>query len=230
MRLLIIDDDAALCDALSIQLKSSGYEVDCCLSGEDALFYALENSYDAILLDRMLPAIDGLTLLQTIRKSNVHTPVIMMTAMSRISDRIDGLDAGADDYIVKPFDTLELMARIRALARRPGTFVPGNTLSFSDLTLDTARQELSSGGQTLSLSKRESTLFEYFMRHSAKVLTRGMLMSYIWGPDCEVEDGNLDNYIHFARKRLRALGSAVQIKTIHGTGYRMEDGNASQIS
>lgn len=227
MRLLIIDDDAALCDALKVQLRSAGYETDCCLSGEDALFYALENSYDAILLDRMLPAIDGLTLLQTIRKSNVHTPVIMMTAMSRISDRIDGLDAGADDYIVKPFDTLELMARIRALLRRPGTFLPGNTLTFSDLTLDTSRQELSVDGQMLSLSKRETALFEYFIRHKNQILSRPILMSYVWGPDSEVEAGNLDNYIHFARKRLKALKSIVQIKTIHGVGYRMEDTDAS---
>lgn len=227
MRLLIIDDDAALCDALQVQLKSAGYEVDCCLNGEDALFYALGNSYDAILLDRMLPAIDGLTLLQTIRKSNVHTPVIMMTAMSRISDRIDGLDAGADDYIVKPFDTLELMARIRALARRPGTISAGSALTFSDLTLDTSKQELSAGAQTLSLSKRETALFEYCIRHKDQVLSRRMLMSYVWGPDSDVEEGNLDNYVHFARKRLRALKSAVQIKTIHGVGYRMEDGNAS---
>ena len=222
MRLLIIDDDAALCEALTIQLKNSGYEVDSCLTGEDALFYALQNSYDVILLDRMLPAIDGLTLLQTIRKNGIHIPVIMMTAMSRISDRIEGLDSGADDYIVKPFDTMELMARIRALARRPAAIGSVDTLSFSDLTLNVKQQELSSGGHTLSLSKRETSLFEYFLRNKDQILSRAMLLSHIWGPDSEVEEGNLDNYIHFARKRLKTLKSRVQIKTIHGTGYRME--------
>lgn len=228
MRLLIIDDDAALCEALSIQLQSCGYDVDYCLSGEDALFYAMHNTYGVILLDRMLPVIDGLTLLQAIRKKQIHTPIIMMTAMARITDRVEGLDAGADDYIVKPFDTQELMARIRALIRRPSAIDAGNTLSYADLTLDASRQELYANGHTLSLSRRETSLFEYFLRNKNQALSRDMLLSYVWGPACEVEDGNLDNYIHFARKRLKTLKSTVQIKTIHGTGYRMEDTDVSK--
>ena len=200
MRLLIIDDDAALCEALSIQLQSCGYDVDYCLSGEDALFYAMHNTYGVILLDRMLP----------------------------VTDRVEGLDAGADDYIVKPFDTQELMARIRALIRRPSAIDAGNTLSYADLTLDASRQELYANGHTLSLSRRETSLFEYFLRNKNQALSRDMLLSYVWGPACEVEDGNLDNYIHFARKRLKTLKSTVQIKTIHGTGYRMEDTDVSK--
>lgn len=227
MRILIIEDDSALCEALSIQLKSVGYETDCCLSGEDALYYALQNSYDIILLDRMLPVMDGLSLLHAIRKQDIHTPVIMMTAMAGISDRIEGLDGGADDYLVKPFDTRELMARIRALARRPGTLQAVNELSFCDLTLDVTRQELVCNNHTISLSKRETALFEYLIRNKNQILSRPMLLSHIWGPDSEVENGNLDNYIHFARKRLKSLGSTVQIKTIHGIGYRMEDIHAS---
>lgn len=230
MRLLIIDDDVALCEALSIQLQSSGYDVDYCISGEDALFYATQHPYSVILLDRMLPVIDGLTLLQAIRKKQIHTPVLMMTAMSQISDRIEGLDAGADDYIVKPFDTQELMARIRALSRRPSAITPENILSYADLTLNVTRHELSCNGQKLSLSKRETSLLEYFLRNKNQVLSRAMLLSYIWGPACEVEDGNLDNYIHFARKRLKTLGSTVQIRTIHGTGYKMEDSHDSKTS
>lgn len=229
MRLLIIDDDAALCEALTIQLRGNGYDVDSCHSGEDALFYALQNTYDVILLDRMLPVVDGLTLLSSIRKNNIHTPVIMMTAMTRIRDRIEGLDAGADDYITKPFDTEELMARIRALIRRPRT-IDDESLVFADLTLDTARQEIRTGSHTLSLSKRETALFEYFLRNKNQTLSRAMLLSHIWGPDSEVEEGNLDNYIHFARKRLKTLQSRVQIKTVHGTGYRMEDTDVSSVS
>lgn len=223
MRLLIIDDDTALCEALTVQLNCSGYDVDSCHSGEDALFYAMQNSYDVILLDRMLPVVDGLTLLSSIRKNNIHTPVILMTAMTGIHDRIEGLDAGADDYITKPFDTRELMARIRALSRRSRTIDYEDTLSFGDLTLDTLHQELSASGQKLSLSKRETALFEYFLRNTNQTLSRAMLLSHIWGPDSEVEDGNLDNYIHFARKRLRALQSCVRITTVHGIGYRMEE-------
>lgn len=229
MRLLIIDDDLALCEALNIQLNSSGYDVDYCSSGEDALYYAMQNSYDIILLDRMLPVVDGLTLLSSIRKNNIHTPVIMMTAMTRVRDRIEGLDAGADDYITKPFDAQELMARIRALARRPHSIGCTEGLQFADLVLETARQELSTPTQTLSLSKRETALFEYFMRNHDQVLSRTMLLSHIWGPDSEVEEGNLDNYIHFARKRLKTLNSKVKITTVHGTGYRLEESHASSI-
>lgn len=230
MRLLIIEDDTALCDALSIQLKSSGYDVDICHSGEDALFYALSDSYDVILLDRMLPVVDGLTVLSSIRRNKIYTPVIIMTAMSGIHDRIEGLDCGADDYIVKPFDTQELMARIRALVRRPRVMDEAETLSFSDLTLDPVRKELTAGEKTLSLSKRETALFEYFLRNRNQTLSRALLLSHIWGPDSDVEDGNLDNYIHFARKRLTALGSRVKIVTVHGTGYRMEDCDVSSAS
>ncbi len=223
MRLLIIDDDPALCEALTIHLNSSGHTTDCYHSGEDALFYAMQNSYDIILLDRMLPVVDGLTLLSSIRKNNIQTPVILMTAMTSVHDRIEGLDAGADDYITKPFDTQELMARIRALARRPRSIGYTEGLQFADLSLDTARQELSACSQTLSLSRRETALFEYFMRNKNQTLSRTMLLSHIWGPDSEVEEGNLDNYIHFARKRLKTLNSRAKITTVHGTGYRLEE-------
>lgn len=228
MRLLIIEDDKLLCEALSLQLKAHSYDVDICLTGEDALFYALQNSYDIIILDRMLPGIDGLTILQAIRKNNIYTPVIMATAMNQIHDKIDGLDAGADDYIVKPFDIQELMARIRALSRRPQQLNHEETLSCGDLSLNISRHELSTSSCSLSLSRKETALFEYLIRNKNQVLTRTILLAHIWGPDAEIEEGNLDNYIHFARKRLKTLKSAVHIQTIHGTGYRMEDTNASQ--
>lgn len=229
MRLLIIDDDVSLCEALTIQLNNAGYDVDTCQSGDDALFYALQNSYDVILLDRMLPVVDGLTLLSSMRKNKIQTPVIVMTAMTQIRDRIEGLDAGADDYISKPFDTQELMARIRALARRPRTLDDTTALSFADLSLDTVRQELCTKTLTLSLSKRETALFEYFIRNKNQTLSRSMLLAHIWGPDTEVEEGNLDNYIHFARKRLKTLKSKAKITTIHGTGYRLEENHAAPI-
>lgn len=227
MRVLLIEDDLDLCEAVRCHLIKENYDSDICNSGTDALFYASHQAYDAIILDRMLPEIDGLTILQSIRRNGIQTPIILATAMNDVSDRIDGLDAGADDYIVKPFDVLELMARIRALTRRPAALLPNSKLIFSDLQLCPERHELSCSGQILSLSKREADLFEYFIKNADQVLPRTLILTHVWGPDTEVEDGNLDNYIHFLRKRLKTLNSRTKIVTIHGVGYRMEDSHVS---
>lgn len=224
MRILFVEDDAALGAALKIHLEKAGYAVDICQNGSDALFYALQNTYDVMLLDRMLPELDGLSLLHTIRSRGIHTPVIMATAMDTISDRIAGLDGGADDYLVKPFDIQELLARIRALTRRPAAIAADECIRYKDLCLDTGKQELTCQ-KTVSLSKKETALLEYFLRHNEQTLSRQLLLSYVWGPDSEIEEGNLDNYIYFLRKRLRTVKSAVQIRTVHGVGYRMEDTN-----
>ena len=223
MRVLLIEDDLDLCEAVRCHLLKDHYQTDICNSGTDALYYASHQAYDAIILDRMLPEVDGMTILQSIRRNGIQTPIILATAMNDISDRIDGLDAGADDYIVKPFDVLELMARIRALTRRPAALLSDHTLTFGDLDLNKEKQELSCKNQLLSLSKRETDLFEYFMKNAEQTLPRSLILTHIWGPDTEVEDGNLDNYIHFLRKRLKYLVSRTKIITIHGVGYRMEE-------
>ena len=222
MRILLIEDDPDLCEAVSLQLIKNGYDTDLCTTGTDALFYASQQAYDAIVLDRMLPGIDGLTILQSLRRLGIQTPVIMATAMNNISDRIDGLDAGADDYIVKPFDVGELLARIRALTRRPALISPGDELCFHDISFQKESHELKCRNQTLVLSRREADLFEYFIRNAGQTLPRNLILSHIWGPGTEVEDGNIDNYIHFLRKRLRTLKSSTAITTVHGVGYRME--------
>ena len=227
MRILLIEDDLDLCEAVRCHLQKDHYETDICHTGTDALFYASNQAYDAIILDRMLPGIDGMTILHTIRKNKIATPVILATAMNDISDRIDGLDAGADDYIVKPFDVLELTARVRALTRRPAALLPGSSLTFGDLELDKEQHELACRSRNLSLSKRETSLFEYFIKNAGQTLPRTRILTHIWGPDTEVEDGNLDNYIHFLRKRLKALESRTKIVTVHGVGYRMEESNDS---
>ena len=227
MRILLIEDDLQLCEAVSFHLQKDGFDVDICSHGTDALFYVSRQAYDAIILDRMLPGVDGMTILQSIRRNNIQTPVILATAMNDISDRIDGLDAGADDYIVKPFDVLELMARVRALTRRPPALSSGPVASFGDLALNRDRHELSSGDEIISLSKRESALFDYFINNSGQTLPRPLILAHIWGSGTEVEDGNLDNYIHFLRKRLRSLKSKVRIVTVHGVGYRMEESHDS---
>lgn len=223
MRILIIEDDKNLCEALQVQLEDAGYDVDLCHNGMDAPFYAMQRHADLILLDRMLPGIDGLTVLKMLRQNQIQTPVILATAMSQIEDRIEGLDSGADDYIVKPYDIQELMARIRALTRRPSVISDAAKLTFGDLSLDFEQRLVSTGKQEATLSKKESSLLEYFLRHPEKTLSRELLLTHVWGADCPVEDGNLDNYIHFLRKRLRSLNSTVRITTVHGMGYRMEE-------
>lgn len=222
MRILIIEDDLALCDALESQLMQAGYDVDLCTNGNDAPFYIKQGNADLILLDRMLPGMDGLTILKMLRQNHVQTPVILATAMDRINDRIEGLDWGADDYIVKPYDLQELMARIRALIRRPIRMTDTSALTYLDLSMNPEQHTISCGSIRLTLSKKEATLFEYFLKNAEKILSRELLLAYVWGADCSVEDGNLDNYIHFLRKRLKALGSHAALKTVHGVGYRLE--------
>lgn len=222
MRILLIEDDTDICQAIQVQLLQEGYLVDVCSHGADALFYALKESYDAIVLDRLLPGMDGLSILQIIRKNNIQTPIIMATAMSGISDRIDGLDCGADDYIVKPYDISELIARIRALTRRPANLGSLDSIVFEDLQYNRNERELSCHGTSIRLSKREGLLMEFLMRNPEKTLVREQIFIYVWGTDAAVEDGNLDNYIHFLRKRMKSLQSKTEIVTIHSAGYRFQ--------
>ena len=223
MRLLIIEDDQNLADVLSLQLQHEGFETDCIYHGADAVFYALQNVYDVIILDRMLPGMDGLTILKLLRENQIHTPVILATALDSIEERITGLNCGADDYIIKPYDIRELIARIYALVRRPSSLENVKTLSFGDLVFDLAEGNLSVGERKIHLSKRERLLLEYFLKNPNQTLSRQLIYTRIWGIDGEVEDGNLDTYIYYLRKHLRSLGSHVQISTVHGTGYKLEE-------
>ena len=175
-----------------------------------------------MILDRMLPELDGLTLLNTIRKRGIQTPVILATAMDSLDDKIHGLDEGADDYITKPFAPEELLARIRALTRRPRQLQAPGKLIWKDLAFDPQKLELSCGKNTLSLSKKEAGLMEYFLKNPEQCLKRAVLLSYVWGADTEVEEGNLDNYIYFLRRRLRTLKTKAKITTVHGVGYKLE--------
>lgn len=226
MRILLVEDDKELCDTTAMQLQLAGYETDCCYRGDDGFYYGIEYPYDVMILDRMLPHTDGLTLLKSLRRKGIMTPVIITTALDGLHDRIDGLDSGADDYLVKPFAVEELLARIRAVTRRPNRMEVTNELTFSSLTLNIDRHLLYVKGDEASgitLSKKEAALMEYFIRNNGQTLPRGLILSYIWGPDSEVEEGNLDNYIYFLRRRLKALEIHVIIRTIHGVGYRLEE-------
>lgn len=221
MKILLIEDDQELCAALSVTLKKEGFDVDVSMGGDDAIYYASSVAYDVIILDRMLPVLDGLSLLQLLRKKNITTPVILVTAMSGISDRIDGLDAGADDYLVKPFDVGELLARIRALVRRPRELSHLHTLSFSNFTLNTDLHTLTTETKTITLSNKETKLLEFLIMNKGQILTRDLMIDRVWGLDNFVEDGNLDNYIYLVRRRLKAANCRAQIKTIHSVGYQL---------
>lgn len=225
MRILLVEDDKALCETLKLSLTKAGYETDTCHSGADGLLFACSQVYDCLIIDRMLPEMDGLTLLQALRRRGLHTPVIFSTALDGLTDRIDGLDAGADDYLVKPYAVEELLARIRAVTRRPGRMEAENRLEFSEMVLLPEQHEVSFGGTALSLSKKETALLEFFMRNPGRTLNRESILSYVWGSSSEVEDGNLDNYIYFLRRRFRTLKAPVKITTVHGVGYRLEGGS-----
>lgn len=190
MRILLIEDDRALCTALLPALQAAGYTVDTCHDGADGKTLLCGGAYDVCVLDRMLPGLDG-------------------------------LDAGADDYLGKPFDTRELLARLRALTRRPGTTAE-SAIRCGDVTLDAAQLTLSGPKAAAALTKREADLLEVLLRTPGQLQTRAVLLARVWGPLAEVEDANLDCYIHFVRRRLKAVGSAVTITTVRGSGYKAE--------
>lgn len=226
MRILIVEDDAELCGAVKFHLEQEGYAVDTCLSGEDGLHFIKQEAYDLILLDRLLPELNGIDVLARARAAGITAPVIIITALDGIGDRIAGLDAGADDYIVKPFDINELLARIRAVSRRPSRWESTQKIILNDTELDMMRCTLKASSNKCTLSKKESELLEIFMRNQSRIMPRSLLLSRVWGPDAPIEDGNLDNYVHFLRKRLRFVGSRLFIKTARGIGYSLEVNDA----
>lgn len=225
MRILLVEDDEKLNKTLAFKLEKEGFDVDACRDGEEACFYGENNIYDIILLDRMLPGIEGTEVLTYLRKKNISTPVILLTALGTLSDKVTGLDLGADDYLVKPFAFEELLARIRCICRRPQALSNDDILTVSDITWFNYECRLSGPNGSCTLSKREAALLETFLRRKGQTLSRSILLLKVWGPDSDVEEGNLDNYIHFIRRRLKGVGSALQIKTIRGIGYCLQDLN-----
>ncbi len=221
MRILLAEDDEELNKTLVYGLTHAGFMVDACFDGEDALFYGEQNIYDVILLDRMLPCMQGTDVLASLRKSGVTTPVILITALGTLSDKVEGLDLGADDYLVKPFAQEELFARIRCVTRRPHRIVDEESLSLADVFWYPAENRLAGPNGNCTLSKREAALLETFLKSGNATLPRNHLLLKVWGPDSDVENGNLDNYIHFLRRRLKTVGSVLTIKTIRGVGYAL---------
>lgn len=221
MRILIVEDDEKLCYLLQFQLEKENFDTDTCLNGYDAPYYMEQNSYDLILLDRMLPGTDGITLLKNFREKGYSTPVIILTALGELHDKVMGLDSGADDYLVKPFAFEELLARIRCIRRRPLGWDNSCVLQFSDLSYNPEENILSGPQGSCSLSKKEGGLMELFIHNPNQILPRNNILLRVWGPDSEIEDGNLDNYIYFVRRRLISVGSNVSLKTVRGLGYSL---------
>lgn len=222
MRILLVEDDEKLNQSLVFQLEKEGFQVDACQDGEEALYYIRQHIHDLILLDRMLPGLSGTDILLKMRRLKDQTPVILITALGTLDDKVTGLDLGADDYLVKPFAFQELMARIRCVTRRPRKLQLNEQLSFGDIVYRTDENTLTGLLSSCSISKREGALLEVFLRNPGQTLSRPLLLGKVWGMDSDVEDGNLDNYIHFLRRRLKAVGSPICIRTVRGVGYRME--------
>ena len=228
MRVLLLEDDLNLCDTIEEALGKEGYSVDSCHDGETAMLYALNTDlgYELAIVDRMLPIIDGLTIIKSMRRKGINIPVIIITGMSALDDRIDGLDGGADDYLVKPFHIRELLARVRALTRRPYEMKETNILTYADLTFDRINRLLQKGSQSLTLTAKETELLYSLMRTPETQLTKEQLILRVWGADSNIEPGNVENYISFLRKRLKELRSQCEIKTVYGSGYKLECSHA----
>lgn len=221
MRLLLAEDEKDLARALSAILEHHKYSVDVVHNGEDALFYAESEDYDGIILDVMMPKKSGFEVLEALRKRGSQTPILLLTAKNQLEDKVSGLDLGADDYITKPFDTPELLARVRSMLRRPATFV-SETLTVGDCTLDRSNYLLAVNGQTLPLNNKEFQLMELFFLNSNQVLSKELIMDRIWGLESEAEINVVWVNISSLRKKLQQLDSVVKITAQRGLGYKLE--------
>ena len=222
MRILMVEDDKKLCEAVCWRLEREGFAVDVCSDGDDGLRWIRQQAHDVILLDRMLPTLSGTTVLERMRADGISTPVLVVTALDTVANRVEGLEAGADDYLVKPFAMEELIARIRAMGRRPRRWESAARLQQGQVLYDSEERILTGPQGACSLSHREGDLLEVLLRNPGQTLPRGVLLSRVWGPDAPVEDGNLDNSVYVLRRRLRQVGGGLELKTVRGVGYRLE--------
>lgn len=222
MRILIVEDEKKLAQALQCILAEKKYHPDVVTNGIDAYEYALSTQYDVIVLDIMLPGMDGLTVARKLRAMGVSTPILMLTALSSTANKVDGLNSGADDYMTKPFETDELLARINALTRRHGS-VEMNCLSYGDITLNTGSSELCCGNDSINLNYKEAEILKLFLRSPSTVFSKERLIVSVWGADSEAGDSNVEAYISFLRKKLRFINSGVVIRNYQKLGYKIEN-------
>lgn len=221
MKILLAEDEESIARALKLMLEKNKYTVDLVFNGADALEHIVSSEYDALVLDIMMPGLDGIEVLTDARSRGVTAPALFLTAKGEVEDRVAGLDAGADDYLPKPFATSEFLARVRALVRRSGAYAP-SVLSFGGVELDCSRYTLRANGGELRLNNKEYQLMELFMRHPRQVFSTMHLMEKVWELNSESDMDVVWTYIGFLRRKLRQLGADVEIKTIRGAGYILE--------
>lgn len=221
MNVLIAEDEKRLADAIAQILRGHRYQVDVAYNGTDALAYAKEGSYDVFVCDVMLPGVNGFDIVRELRHAGVSTPTIMLTARTSLADKVAGLDAGADDYLTKPFQPAELLARLRALTRRQGEVVV-DELACGDLKINLSTYDMSRGDKSVKLSYREFEVINLLIANAGRTLPKETLISRVWGVESDAGDNNVEAYISFLRKKLRFLGSSVRIVTQRKVGYRLE--------
>ncbi len=224
MKLLIIEDEKSLANALAHILKKSNYSVDVSFDGIDGQYHAETGVYDIIILDRMLPGRDGIDILKSLRDEGIHTPVLMLTAKDSVQNRVEGLDAGADDYLIKPFSKDELMARLRALARRHSEVVFNDEIKVGETIFSPYKSEIACGEQTIHLTVKESQLLEILIKNRDLVLSKEQILEKVWGYDSEVDLNNVEVYLSYLRRKLTKLGGGITIQTVRGVGYCLKKG------
>jgi two-component system, OmpR family, response regulator MprA len=222
-RILVVDDEPAVRRALERALRLENHDVAMAADGEEALDILASSPADAVILDVLMPRLDGLEVCRRLRKSGDRTPVLMLTARDAIDDRVEGLDVGADDYLVKPFALRELQARLRALLRRAGDGTDGETLRYGNLVLDPVAHEVRRGDRTIELSRTEFLLLELFMRHPRQVLTRSTIFENVWGYDFGPTSNALGVYMGYLRRKTEAGGESRLLHTVRGVGYVLRD-------
>lgn len=222
MKILLVEDSVQLSKALSTILKRNSYVVDAALDGEEALLFLRDYTYDVIILDIMLPKVNGIEVLRRARANHIDTPIIMLTAKSTIEDKVAGLDAGADDYLPKPFLTEELLARIRALLRRKSSYSNDSTIEFGDLVLDEKESMLSCGENKVALMNKEAQIMRLLMEGNGRIVSMEEISSAAWDADSSSSSENVWAFVSYLRKKVEGLGSSVRIKSIRYQGYRLE--------
>lgn len=229
MRILLVEDEFHLAEALTQILRNNNYTVDAVNDGESGLDNALSGIYDLIILDIMLPKMDGISILKHIRKEGVSTHVILLTARGEISDKVRGLDSGADDYLAKPFASEELLARIRAISRRKGEVLQDNSLKFGDLELNMSTLKLTNEDKEIKLILKEAELLELLIERKNLATSKEHIIEKLWGFDSDAEYNHVEVYISFLRKKLTYLNSKVTINTVRGVGYTLEENDINRI-
>jgi len=220
MRVLLVEDEPKIADFVQRGLTEEGHAVDVATDGEEGLEWTSIAEFDVIILDVMLPVVDGLMVCRTLRERGIATPVLMLTAKDAVEDRVSGLDSGADDYLVKPFAFAELLARLRALARRQPV-ATGTSLAIGDLALDTTTREVARGGRLIELTTKEYAILEYLMRHPNQVLTRTMIAEHVWNYDFDNASNVIDVHIRNLRRKVDEATDEKLIRTVRGAGYRL---------